>query len=126
MGLVEVLLRTAVAAATAKGVPRTSSMFTQTSAAQSRPAARNLPRPTGILDASGPGADRGVPAAVREHHRERVGRSGLAVDGDQDPASGNERLENPTVMSLETDTAHRAGKTNAREVAGVALQRVDH
>ena len=102
MGLVEVLLRTGLAAATAKGVPRTSSMFVWT---KRRWVMAGCP-----LDASGPGANRGVTAAVREHHGERVSRARLAVHGDENAASRDERLENPAVVLLETDPAHRVAR----------------
>jgi hypothetical protein len=41
---------------------------------------------------------------------EGVGGPRLASDGNQHAASSDKRLENPTVVRLKTDTAHRPGE----------------
>src|SRR5213075_1785660 len=76
----------------------------------------------GLLDASGPGANRRVSTAVGVQQRERIGRARLAVDGDENTASARQRLEDPAVVRLKTGTAHRAGDAKLREIARAALQ----
>jgi hypothetical protein len=102
-------------------------MFTKTRAVQPRPGVRD-PKvaETQFLDASGPGSNGGVSAAVRKEHGQGIGRPRLAVNSHHDAAPRDQRLEDPAVMGLKTDPAHRAGKAYFREIACASLQRLCH
>src|SRR5712692_8363518 len=98
-------------AATAKEVPRQSSLFDgrigPDSAGVRNPkfAIRNIRT---LSDPSRPGANRGVAAAIGMQEGERVGGAGLAPDRHEDAAPSRERFENAAVVRLESDAAHRA------------------
>ena len=69
-----------------------------------------------MLDATGPGANRGVSAAVRMQDRQGVGRARLAPDGDEHAAARRQRFENPPIMRLKPDAAHGAGQPELRQM----------
>ena len=69
------------------------------------------------LDASCPGTNRGVTATVRVQNREGVGRAGLAPHRHEDAAPPRQRIENPAVVRLKSNTPHRARQAEFLEVA---------
>ena len=48
------------------------------------------------------------------------------MDGDENSAAGHEGLENPAVVCLKSDAAHRAGEAEFRKIVRVPLQRLHH
>src|SRR5258708_28414000 len=82
MGLVEVLSRTGLTGCNCK---RSASHLVHVY--RTRPG-----RGTALSsDAAGPGANRGIAATVREHHRQRIRGPRLAVAPDQEAAPGPQR-----------------------------------
>src|SRR5262249_53898789 len=79
----------------------------------------------GLLNASGPGANRRVSATVRVQQRERISRARLAADRDEDAAASDQGLEDPAVVRLKADATHRARDSELRQIARLALQRRD-
>src|SRR6267378_6235581 len=68
------------------------------------------------LDASRPGADRGIAAAVGMQNRERVGRARVAANSHEDATPGRQRLENASIVVLEPGTTHRGCDPELREI----------
>src|SRR5688572_10986889 len=75
-------------------------------------------------DATTPGADCRIAAAVRMKDSERIGRSRFARHGHEHAAPARERLENPAVVLLEPDTTRRRSNPVTGQVAVGALQRL--
>src|SRR5438045_1754157 len=57
------------------------------------------------LDASAPGADRGIAAAVGMEERQRVRGARFRAHGDQHAAAASQCLEDSTVVRLKSDAA---------------------
>src|SRR5439155_25795411 len=100
-------------AATAKEVPRQSSLFAErigNSLGRCPQSETRNPQCQDASDASRPGANGGVPAAVGMQERERVGGSRPAANRDEDAAAPRQGFEDAAVVRLEADAAHRAGQ----------------
>src|SRR5689334_13298556 len=82
--LVDVFSRTGLPGRNCKRGASTAEAVLRTNARRGR---------SDLLDASCPGADRGVAAAIGVQQRQRVGGARLAANGDEDAAAAGERLE---------------------------------
>ena len=106
-------------------MPRDWPLYVKTNSVARTPACA-LPRePVSCSQTTGPRAYRGVAAAVGMENRERVSRARLAANRDQHAAAGGQRLEDPGVVRLKSDAAHRAGQPELREIAARPLQPFD-
>src|SRR5438270_1847137 len=76
-------------------------------------------------DAARPCTNGRIAPAVRVEDRERIGGARLTMNRDENASATDERLENATVVRLESDAAHRAGEPELRQIARAPLQRRD-
>ncbi|PYR34082.1 MAG: hypothetical protein DMF90_18450, partial [Acidobacteria bacterium] len=81
---------------------------------------RNL---TPSLDEARPRADGCVAPAIRQEDSQSIGGAWLAMNGDQHPAASGQRLVDPRVVCLKSDTTHGARESKLSEIAPRPVER---
>src|SRR5437868_5612035 len=76
-----------------------------------------------LLNASTPGANRGVAAPVRVKNRQGVRRPRLTVNRHEHAPAARQHIENSPVMRLESDASHGARDTELPQALVASLQR---
>ena len=75
-------------------------------------------------DASGPGANGCVSAAIGVQNRQGVGGARLGSNRDEHSAAAEKGFVNPAVVRLKSDAPHRGGNAQLSEVARASLKGV--